>query len=73
MYYEWDMGKYSDLITIPIVEINLTSWQQIAELMHNAQSDPSMNLTFRFDYSGMPRQKNFNRKNNVTKAKNGQQ
>ncbi len=56
MYYEWDMGEYSDLITIPMVEINLTSWQQIGQLMQQAQADPSnMNLTFRVDYSGKTR------------------
>lgn len=52
MYYEWDMGEYSDLIKIPMVEINLTSWEIIGSYMEQAQQDPTMNLTFSFDHSG---------------------
>jgi hypothetical protein len=51
MYYEWDMGRYSDLLTIPMVEINLTSWDVIASYMQQAQTDPTMNLTFSFDHT----------------------
>jgi hypothetical protein len=53
MYYEWDMGRYSDLLTIPMVEINLTSWDVIASYMQQAQTDPTMNLTFSFDHTGL--------------------